>query len=137
LCRFHIAQDLFDRLKSLEEQDRLEAVKKWKQIEREKSKPDALQKKSELCEWCDEVESRDTFKKWAEGYLSNSWLLAATDIGREENYGLFYTNNACEAAIRNLIPTETKHIAVIQFLHHLIAAIERKEVELKKMESNR
>lgn len=133
MCRFHIAQDLFEKLKVLDEIDHLEAVKRWKQIERSKSEREAREKRAELCEWCDESETRQTFKNWAQRYLRDDWLFPATDIGREENYGLFYTNNACEAAIRNLIPTESKHIAVIQFLHQLIASIERKEVELKKM----
>lgn len=137
MCRFHAAVDLFDHLKKLPENDHLSGLKLWKKIERACSLDEAEDALNNLVVWADQSEDRAPFCDWATTYLRSPWLLAITDVGREDNFGLFYTNNASEAAIKHLVPTETKHINVLQFLSHLVTNIARKDVELTKFWSKR
>lgn len=121
---------MYDKLKSLRQEDKLPAMKLWKKIERSRSLDEAKASLSSLEDWCYAEDSRTSFWDWAHMYLSNDWLLAATDTLHQDNYGLFYTNNACEASIRNFIVCGSKHIHLHQFLEHLIGALKLKERDL-------
>jgi hypothetical protein len=123
LCRFHVAKDFYEKIeKRLQKDDHQHAVRHWKALERSKTSEELQSAFENLKNWCQMDETRHTFGEWIDLYTSGVWLQAMSDIDREENFGLWYTNNASEASIRNLIPTRTKHIKLHQFLEQLMGS---------------
>ena len=59
-------------------------------------------------------------------YLSGSWAIAQSDVHRDNNVGLFNTNNYTEACIKWLVPVNLAGKSIT--LHQLLSRLFRKIV---------